>query len=63
MKYRLLLGLLLFTFLFAFAEIPAGYYDGTEGLSGEDLKAAVNDAISTNSDMGYSSARAALYSE
>jgi len=63
MRYRLLLGFLLFTFLFAFADIPAGYYDGTEGLSGEALKAAVNDAISTNSDMGYSSARAAMYSD
>jgi len=62
MKYRLLLSFILFTFLFVFAEIPTGYYDGTEGLSGDALKAAVNDAISTNSDMGYSSARAAMYS-
>jgi hypothetical protein len=33
---------------YAFAQIPAGYYDGTTGLTGYTLKSKVHDIISAN---------------
>lgn len=38
----------------AFSQIPSGYYDGTEGLSGDDLKSALNDIIDGHTELSYS---------
>jgi len=35
------------------ADIPAGYYDGTDGLTGEELKSALNDIISESTQLSY----------
>lgn len=35
------------------AQIPPGYYDGTEGLSGDDLKSALNDIIDGHTELSY----------
>ena len=35
----------LFSTLLTFAQIPPGYYDGTEGLTGTQLKAALHNKI------------------
>ncbi len=37
------------------AEVPEGYYDATEGLTGKDLKAALNDIIKDHVQFSYSS--------
>jgi len=42
------------------ADPPPGYYDGTEGLSGETLKAALNDIIDNHTAISYSAAYIAL---
>lgn len=42
------------------AAIPAGYYDGTAGLSGEALKSELNDIISGNTRLSYSQVWTAL---
>ncbi len=47
--------LLLNTYLFA--QIPSGYYDGTQGLSGEELKSALNDIISGHIEYSYDALR------
>jgi endonuclease I len=36
-----------------FAQIPPGYYDGTEGLSGDVLKSALNDIIDGHTELSY----------
>jgi len=41
--------------------IPAGYYDGTEGLSGEDLRAALHDIIDGHEVHSYDFAWTAYY--
>ncbi|MFP3534698.1 endonuclease, partial [Burkholderia sp. SIMBA_042] len=46
--------LLTFAFITAFAQIPAGYYDGTTGLSGAALKTKLKEIISNgHQDHGY----------
>ena len=40
---------------FAYAQIPSGYYDGTEGLSGDDLKSILNDIIDAHVEFPYTS--------
>lgn len=47
-----LIVLLLFTGLASNAQ-PVGYYNGTEGKSGEELKTALNEIISHHVDFGY----------
>ena len=37
----------------AYSQIPEGYYDGTEGLSGDDLKSALNDIIDGHTELSY----------
>ncbi|NOX86850.1 MAG: T9SS type A sorting domain-containing protein [Chlorobi bacterium] len=59
MKSRSLL--FIFQFLFwasiVYAQIPPGYYDGTEGLTGEELKAALHDIIKGHVEYSYSDLR------
>ena len=55
-------SLLFITFLFflistAYAQIPPGYYDGTDGLTGDDLKAALHDIIKGHTEYSYSDLR------
>lgn len=57
MKYRLLLSFILFTFLSVFADIPAGYYEGTETLSGEELKTALHNIIDDHVEYSYNDLR------
>jgi endonuclease I len=38
----------------AVADVPAGYYDGAEGLTGEALKSELNDIISGGDQLSYS---------
>lgn len=47
MKRNLLPFLLLFAFVNAFAQIPAGYYNNAAGLSGANLKSALKQIITT----------------
>lgn len=35
------------------AQVPSGYYDGTDGLVGDDLKAALHDIIKNDSHLSY----------
>jgi endonuclease I len=39
------------------AQAPAGYYDGTEGLSGEELKAKLHDIIDNHQEYSYNDLR------
>lgn len=43
-----------------FAQIPPGYYDGTEGLTGDTLKSALNDIIDGHTELSYSNVWDAL---
>ncbi len=52
---RVIIILLLNTCLFAW--IPPGYYDGTQGLSGEELKSALNDIIKDHTVHSYDALR------
>ena len=56
MKILLLIFITLNT-LNLFANIPPGYYDGTEGLSGEELKAALYDIIKDHIAHSYDALR------
>jgi len=42
------------------ADPPPGYYDGTEGLNGEALKAALNDIIDNHTELSYTAVWNAL---
>lgn len=42
-----------FTSYFSFAQIPAGYYNGTEGLEGDQLKQALHSIISGHTELNY----------
>ncbi|WP_027380105.1 endonuclease [Chryseobacterium daeguense] len=54
MKRTLLSFLMAFAFINAFAQIPAGYYDGTTGLSGAALKTKLKQIITNGHvDHGY----------
>ncbi len=44
---------LIFTFSFAFGQIPTGYYDGTAGLTGAALKTKLSQIIDNARDNGY----------
>jgi endonuclease I len=45
--------LLIFISINAFAQIPDGYYDGTEGLFGEDLQQALHSIIDNHNSLSY----------
>ncbi len=51
-KIILIINLLIINYLL-FAQIPPGYYDGTEGLSGDELKSALNDIIDGHTELSY----------
>ncbi len=53
MKYILILLIIIFGILHA--DIPEGYYDGTEGLTGDELKTALNNIIKDHIEFPYSS--------
>jgi len=53
MKYLFIISLLFLSSLYA--DIPEGYYDGTEGLTGEDLKTALHDIIDDHVEFPYTS--------
>ena len=52
--YFLLLLIILYSNL-AFSQIPTGYYNGTEGLSGSDLKNALHNIIKDHTEYPYTS--------
>jgi len=53
---RLLLSAILITyFSLSFSQIPPGYYDGTEGLTGENLRSALHNIIKDHDSQSYSS--------
>jgi endonuclease I len=53
-----LIGLLLiFISSLGFAQIPNGYYNGTEGLSGDQLKQALHNIIDNHHEYSYSNLR------
>ena len=54
MKIVLLVISFLMISLVAFSQIPDGYYDGTEGLSGDELKSALNNIIDNHTELSYS---------
>jgi len=49
-----ILGFVLFSFT-TFGQIPQGYYDGTSGLSGEQLRAALQEIIDDHEEQTYPS--------
>jgi len=51
-KITIIISLLVLNFIL-FAQIPPGYYDGTEGLTGDDLKSALNDIIDGHTELSY----------
>lgn len=55
MKRNLIFILLLMISNLLLAQIPEGYYDGTAGLTGEDLKNALYDIIKGHSEYPYTS--------
>ncbi|MBN1251016.1 MAG: endonuclease [Bacteroidales bacterium] len=55
MKKIFLITLLSFVSLMAVSQIPAGYYDGTEGLGGDALKSALNNIIKGHTTYPYTS--------
>lgn len=60
MKYKLksiyfLLWLVVFTASFAYSQAPPGYYNGTEGLSGEALRSALFEIINDHNVLSYAS--------
>jgi endonuclease I len=56
MRSILLIFLLVFNTL-AFSQIPDGYYDDAEGLSGDELKAALHDIIDNHVEYSYNDLR------
>jgi len=46
--------------LFSFAQIPPGYYDDAQGLSGETLKTALHDIIDDHTTISYTAVENAL---
>jgi endonuclease I len=57
---KTLLTALSFVFTLAMAQIPAGYYNGTSGLSGQALKNKLNDIISGHNELSYNAVKNAL---
>ncbi|MBT4333694.1 MAG: ribonuclease, partial [Candidatus Cloacimonetes bacterium] len=51
-KITIIISMLVLNFIL-FAQIPPGYYDGTEGLTGDDLKSALNDIIDGHTELSY----------
>ena len=60
MKHRIFILLFIFTGIIAFGQIPAGYYDAAQGLTGAQLKSALNDIIDGHHEFSYSEVWAQL---
>lgn len=60
MKYKILFYLILIFSVNLTADPPPGYYNGTENLYGEDLKAALNDIIDGHIQCSYDACWEAL---
>jgi len=56
-KTLLTIILLGFVAMNSYSQIPPGYYNGTEGLFGEELKAALHDIIDDHDEPSYSDLR------
>ena len=54
---NIFLGIIFFTSAFVFGQIPDGYYDDAEGLTGEELKAALHDIIDNDIEYSYNDLR------
>ena len=54
--HTFLLGFIMFTFTLQ-AQIPDGYYDDAEGLSGDDLKSALHNIIDNHDEYSYNDLR------
>ena len=62
MKKTLILVIHVLTISLNFAQIPTGYYNGTENLTGYALKAKLNQIISNGAlDLGYGSGTGGLW--
>ncbi len=56
-KYNLLLSVFLMSSVMVFAQIPAGYYNQAQGLSGEALKDALHNIIKNHDEYSYNNLR------
>ena len=54
MKKIFSITVLVLIFATGFAQIPSGYYNGTDGLSGDDLKLVLHNIIDDHNSYGYS---------
>lgn len=59
MKTLILTALSLISYL-GFAQIPSGYYNGTQNLTGQALKDKLNDIISDHTELSYNAVKTAL---
>ncbi|MEA3504118.1 MAG: endonuclease [Bacteroidota bacterium] len=57
MKKSLLIITMFVSFVSVFGQIPAGYYDGTESLTGESLKSALHNIIDDHQEYSYNNLR------
>lgn len=58
-KYFFIAAFALF-YVLGFAQIPAGYYDGTDGLTGDALKTALHNIIKGHTELSYDAVKEAL---
>ncbi|NCD41262.1 MAG: hypothetical protein EOL88_04140 [Bacteroidia bacterium] len=63
MKRLLLTFVLLMAIIASFAQIPAGYYDGTENLSGNALKSVLHEIIDDHQAYSYNDLRDFILAE
>lgn len=57
MKKITFILILIFLSFLSFSQIPTGYYDSAEGLTGEDLKAALHNIIDDHIEFSYDAVR------
>ncbi len=57
MKILFLLSTLVFSLTTGFSQIPPGYYDNAEGLSGDELKTALHNIIDDHTEYSYNALR------
>ncbi len=61
MKRILLLATLTMAGSLTWAQIPSGYYDGAEGKTGQELRAALHDIINSHTVVSYDGLKAAYF--
>jgi len=59
---KLFLGLLLLGCFYGYSQIPSGYYDDAQGLTGEELRSALHNIIDDHIEQSYSSLWIHFYS-